>query len=186
MNALLVTISALLQDDHAAPAGGGLLSPSAGLMFWTLLIFIVLMVILSKYAFGPITAAVEAREKALEDAILAAKRDREEAMKLLEAQRQQIEGARNDAQRLIAEGRAAGEKLRAEMMEETRMQQQDLIERARRDIGAEKTRAIRELRAEAVELAIRGAERVIDKNLDDASNRQLVESFLTSLDKKAG
>ena len=180
--ALVLASPALAQEaGHDAPAG--LLDVNGGLMFWTLLIFIALMFILSKYAFGPITAAVEAREQALEEAILAAKRDREEASTLLEQQRQQIEAARADAQRLIAEGRSAGEKLRAEMLEETRQQQQEMLDRARREIGAERDRAISEIRAEAVDLAIAGASRVIEKNLDEASNRQLVEKFLGSLDK---
>jgi F-type H+-transporting ATPase subunit b len=186
MHAFLLTIATALQEEtasHAAEGGGGLLSPNAGLMFWTLAIFIVLMVLLSKYAFGPITAAVEAREKALEEAILGAKRDREEAAAMLQKQRDQIEAARNDAQRLIAEGRVAGEKLRNEMLEETRAQQQELLDRARREITAEKDRAIHELRTEAVDLAIAGASRVIEKNLDDRSNRQLIEGFLASLDK---
>ena len=181
--ALLLLASPLAAQDAGHDAPAGLLDMNGGLMFWTLLIFIALMVILSKYAFGPITAAVEERERALEEAILAAKRDREEASAMLEQQRQQIEGARNDAQRLIAEGRASGEKLRAEMLEETRQQQQELLDRARREIGAERDRAIQQLRAEAVDLAIAGASRVIEKDLDDASNRQLVEKFLVSLDK---
>ncbi len=180
---LMLPSSAMAQEaEHAARPG--LLDVNGGLMFWTLLIFIALMIILSKYAFGPITAAVEERERALEDAILAAKRDREEASALLAQQRQQIEASRNDAQRLIADGRASGEKLRADMLEETRQQQQELLDRARREIGAERDRAIHELRTEAVDLAIAGASRVIEKNLDDSSNRQLVEKFLGSLDRE--
>ena len=178
---LLFATPAIAQEAEHEPAG--LLDVNAGLMFWTLLIFVALMFILSKYAFGPITAAVEAREKALEDAINAAKLDREQAAKLLEEHRFQIEAARNDAQRLIADGRAAGEKLRAEMLAETGAQQQELLDRARREIKAEKDRAIAELRTEAVDLAIAGASRVIEKNLDDRSNRALIESFLGSLDK---
>ena len=180
--ALLSTSAPALAQEHEAPAG--LLDVNAGLMFWTLLIFLGLIFVLSRYAFGPITAAVEARERALEEAILAAKRDRDEAAALLEQQRQQIEAARNDAQRLIADGRASGEKLRADMLEETRQQQQELLDRARREIGAERDRAIHELRTEAVDLAIAGASRVIEKNLDDSSNRQLVEKFLGSLDRE--
>lgn len=180
---LLLAAPAVAQEaGHDAPAG--LLDVNGGLMFWTLLIFIALMFILSRYAFGPITAAVEARERALEEAIQAAKRDREEASAMLEQQRLQIEAARNDAQRLIADGRASGEKLRADMLEETRQQQQELLDRARREIGAERDRAIQELRTEAVDLAIAGASRVIEKNLDDTSNRQIVEKFLGSLDKE--
>ena len=87
----------------------------------------------------------------------------------------------SEAQKLIVEGRMLGEKLRAEMIEETRGQQQEMLERARREIEAEKTRAIFELRREAVELAIAGASKVIEKNLDDQSNRKIVESFLASI-----
>jgi F-type H+-transporting ATPase subunit b len=174
----------LLIQEHAAAAEeakGGLLSPHGGLMFWTLLIFLVVWVILSRYAFKPITAAVEAREKALEDAIAAAKADREEAAKILAEHRRQIEAARGDAQKLIAEGRAVGDKLRAEMVEETRAQQQEMLERARREIEGEKVRAIAELRREAVDLAIAGASKVIEKNLDDESNRRIVERFLATI-----
>ncbi|HJR67970.1 MAG TPA: F0F1 ATP synthase subunit B [Gemmatimonadaceae bacterium] len=161
----------------------GLLDPHAGLMFWTLLIFVALWLLLRKYAFPAIFAAVEAREKALEDAIAAAKRDREEATKLLEEHRRQIDAARADAQRLIAEGAKAGEKIRTEMIEEARHQQQEILDRARQEIGAERDRAIAELRREAVDLAIKGASKVIERNLDDETNRKIVEQFLGSLQK---
>ncbi|NUS96463.1 MAG: F0F1 ATP synthase subunit B [Gemmatimonadaceae bacterium] len=168
---------ALAQEE--AQSGGGLLDPHAGLMFWTLLIFIVLFFVLARFAFGPITRAVEAREQALQAAIDQAKHDREEAARILADHRMQLEGARGDAQRIIAEGRAVGEQLRAEMLEETRGQQQELLERARREIESEREKAIAQIRAEAVDLAIAGASKVIEKNLDDQTNRKLVESYLS-------
>jgi F-type H+-transporting ATPase subunit b len=176
----------LLQEHGAAAEGaeaakGGLLTPSGGLMFWTLVIFLILAFILSRYAFKPITAAVEAREKALEDAIAGAKADRDAAAQMLAEHRAQLEGARGEAQKLIVEARAVGEKVRSDMIEETRVQQQDMLERARREIESEKTKAIAELRREAVDLAIAGASKVIEKNLDDDSNRRIVESFLSSI-----
>jgi F-type H+-transporting ATPase subunit b len=177
----------LLIQEHAAAtegaeaAKGGLLSPSGGLMFWTLIIFLILFFVLSRYAFKPITAAVAAREKALEDAIAGAKADREAAAKLLAEHQAQLDAARGEAQKLIVEGRQVGEKVRAEMIEETRAQQQEMLERARREIESEKVKAIADLRREAVDLAIAGAGKVIEKNLDDASNRQIVESFLSSI-----
>jgi F-type H+-transporting ATPase subunit b len=175
----------LLIQEHAAEAAeapkGGLLSPSGGLMFWTLLIFLVLLFVLSRAAFKPMLAAVEAREKSLEEAIAHAKADREAAAKILAENQAQLDAARGEAQKLIAEGRAVGDKVRADMIEETRGQQQEMLERARREIESEKVRAIADLRREAVELAIAGASKVIEKNLDDASNRQIVESFLSSI-----
>lgn len=167
----------------AAEEGGkvNLLSPNGGLMFWTLLIFIVLLIVLSRFAFKPLVAAVEAREAALEAAINKAQQDREAASKLLAEQLAQLDAARAEAQKYIADGRATSEKLKASMLEETRAQQQEMIERAKRDIENEKQRAIGDLRREAVDLALAGASKLIAKNLDDAGNRKLVEDFLASI-----
>jgi F-type H+-transporting ATPase subunit b len=155
--------------------------PDTGLMVWTLIIFVILMFVLSRYAFGPITAAVEAREKALEDAIEGAKRDREAAAKLLQEHQEAIDAARGEAQKIIAEGRAVGEKMRSDMLEQTRKEQQDMLERARREIESEKDKAITQLRREAVDLALAGASKVIEQNLESQKNRQLVESYLASI-----
>lgn len=177
----LVTAAPLLAQEAEAHEPVNLLSPNTGLMFWTLLIFIVLLVILSRFAFKPLTAAVEAREAALEKAIEDAKRDREEAAKLLEEQRRALDAARADAQRVIAEARTTGEKLRNEMLEQTKHQQQEMLERARVEIENERRRAIADLRREAVDLALVGASKVIERNLDNETNRRLVESFLATV-----
>lgn len=179
MLSLLAALPAAAQEAHQAPPN--LLSPNTGLMFWTLVIFLILLVVLTRFAFKPITAAVEAREKALEDAMEAARRDREEAAALLAEHRQLVKQAHDDAQRFIAEGRVAGEKVRAEVVEQAHREQQQLLERARNEITSERDRAIAELRREAVNLAVLGAGKVIEKNLDNDSNRKLVEAFLASL-----
>ena len=182
----MLAILALIQEHPAAPAegGGGLMDLRFNVMFWTILIFGVLYWILKTQAFPAILKSVEDREKALSDAIEGAKRDREEAAKLLAEHKAQIEGARNEAQKLIADGRAVAEKMRADLLEKTRTDQQELLERARRDIGAERDKAIAELRREAVDLAIAGAGKVIEENLDNDKNRKLVEQFLSSLSSK--
>jgi len=174
----------LLQEavEHAGEVpSSGLLSPNGGVMVWTLVIFIVLLLVLSKYAFKPITKAVEEREKALADAIEAAQRDRDDANRLLQDQREQIAAARDEAQKIIADARAAAEQVRGKMIEQAHGETGELLGRARREIVAERDRAIADLRLEAIDLAIAGASRVIGKNLDDQSNRQLVQSFLASV-----
>ncbi|MEO6332005.1 MAG: F0F1 ATP synthase subunit B [Gemmatimonadaceae bacterium] len=177
----LFLLAAPAYASEAPAAKTDLMSPNTGLMFWTLVIFVALCIILAKYAFKPITAAVEAREAALREAIEAAKRDREEAATLLAQHRAKIEEARGEAQRFIAEARAAGEKVKSHMLEETKAQQQEMLDRARREIEAERDRAIAQLRREAVELAISGAEKVIERNLDSEANRKIVETFLASI-----
>ena len=67
------------------------------------------------------------------------------------------------------------------MLEQTRREQQELLDRARREIDAEKERAIAQLRREAVDLAIAGASKVIEQNLDSQKNRQLIDNYLSAL-----
>jgi F-type H+-transporting ATPase subunit b len=150
-------------------------------MLYVLVIFLIFAWILKRYFMAPIIGAVEKREKALEEAIEGAKRDREAAAALLAEQQSQIEGARAEAQRLIADGRATAEKLRHELAVQGRKEQQEAIERARNEIQREKDRAVADIRREAVDLAIAGASRVIEQNLDSAANRSLVETYLGSL-----
>ena len=178
---LLLASNGAAAAAQEAPGGGGLMSLQVNLMFWTLLIFVILYFILSRYAFGPITAAVEKREKALEEAIEAAKRDRDAAAKLLAEHQAAIDAARGEAQKLIAEGRAVAEKMRTDLLETTRREQADMLERARREIDSEKQKAIAQLRRDAVDLALAGASRVIEQNLESQKNRQLVESYLSSI-----
>jgi len=173
--------SLLAQEASGEQGGGGLMSVRINLMFWTLLIFVILYLLLRWKAFPAILGAVEQREKALQDAIDAAKRDREEAQRLLQEHQRQIDAARGEAQKLIADGRAVAEKMRTDLIEQTRQEQQTMLERARHEIETEKERAIAQLRREAVNLAIAGASKVIEQNLDNTKNRQLVEGFLSSL-----
>ena len=174
----LLAAPALAQEE--APKAN-LLAPNLGLMAWTLIIFVLLAIILSKFAFGPITAAVRARELALEEAIDSAKRDREEAAKLLAEHRAALDASRAEAQKIIVDARAAAERVRSELVEQAHGEQANMLVRARQEIESEKSKAIAQLRREAVDLAIAGAGKVIDRNLDQAANRQLVESFLASV-----
>ncbi len=171
----------LLQAGTEKAARPGMLTPNGGLMIWTLLIFIVLMAILTRYAFRPITAAVERREHALEAALEQATRDRDEAAARLAEQRALVERAHGDAARVVAEARTAAERVRADLMAQAHTDQQQLLQRAREEIDGERRRAIADLRREAVDLAILGAGKVIDRNLDDAANRVLVEAFLAGI-----
>lgn len=179
---LTITATPALASETEGPVN--LLDPKVGLMFWTLVIFGLLFTVLAKFAFKPLFAAVEAREKALEDAIDGAKRDRAAAEEALAAQRAQLEAARTEAQQIIADSRATAEKMRNDLLAQTKQQQEEMIEQARRAIDGEKASAIAELRKEAIDLAIAGASRVIEQNLDSQSNRKIVESFLASLDGK--
>jgi len=170
---------------QAAEAAQGpapqVLTLRGGLMIWTLLIFLTLLFVLSRYAFKPITAAVERRERALEEALEQARRDREEAAKQLAEQRAAMDKAHAEAMHVVTEAREAAERVRRDMLEQAKVQVRELLDRARHEIDGERRQAIADLRREAIDLAILGAEKVIEKNLDEPSNRALVEQFLATL-----
>ncbi len=181
---VLLTPATAFASEAAEGGKVNLLSPHTGLMFWTILIFVAVMLVLNKFAWGPILEGVRGREKALTDAIAAAAADRDAAARLLAEHKAAIEAARTEAQRYIAEGRATAESMRGEMLEQTRQQQAELLERARKEIESEKSKAIDELRREAVDLALAGAGKLIGQKLDGSADRALVEQYLATLGTK--
>jgi F-type H+-transporting ATPase subunit b len=167
-------------QDHAPAAqehASGPLTVEGGLMIWTILVFAALMLILGKFAWPAILGAVEAREQALERQLAEAARDREQAAALLADAKAQAHG-------IIAEGRTVAEKERALAVEKTKQEQDDLLARARREIGAERDKAVADLRREAVDLSLAAASKLVEKRLDSDTDRKLVVDFLASLDDK--
>jgi F-type H+-transporting ATPase subunit b len=166
--------------------GGGLFDINAGLSVWTLIVFFGLLLILSKYAWGPILSAVEAREKGIQASLDEAAARNEAAAGLLEQHRQQLADARRQANELIAEGKAAGDRVRKDIEEKARSEGQAIVERARAEIERERDAALEMLRKESVDLALAAASRLMGENLDQAKDREFVERYLDELSETRG
>ena len=179
LSASLATALPLAAQETEAPRG--LLTPSGGLMIWTLVIFAFTFGVLWWKAYPKILEAVVAREKTLSDAIAAAKKDREEAAALLAEHQKALDATRDEVQKLMTDARATAERVRSDIVDQAHKEQQSILERARAEISAEKERAMAELRKVTVDLAIRAAGKVIERNLDVETNRAVVESFLASI-----
>ncbi|HEX8360704.1 MAG TPA: F0F1 ATP synthase subunit B [Longimicrobium sp.] len=179
-----IALSALLLLGSAAPlvaAEGetpGLLSPNIGLTFWTIVVFLIVLAVLSKFAFPKILGAVEAREAHLRELAAGAERDRAEAAALVAENQRILDETRARVQEAINESRTSAERIRADMLAETRREQEAMIERARRDIQAERESALEAVRREAVDVSMRAAERLVRRNLDAEDNRRLVREYL--------
>jgi F-type H+-transporting ATPase subunit b len=170
-----------IQEPHAAP---GPLTVEFGLMFWTVVVFILLLLILKRFAYPALLGAVEARERALQQQLDEAERDRAESAALLAEHKKLLAEARGQAHGLLVEARTIAEKERALAMEKTLQEQQQLLERARRDIADERDRAITELRREAVELSLAAASKLIGERLTSETDRKLVQEYLAGLDAR--
>jgi F-type H+-transporting ATPase subunit b len=162
-----------------------LVSPNIGLMIWTLLAFVLAMLVLRKYAWPAITEALDKRQRAIEESIEVAERTRAEAQELLQEYRERLREARAQADEIVARARKAGEVHERETLEKARVQREELMEQTRRDIDAETRRAIQEIRNEVADLTVRATEKVTRKSLDEADQRRLVEEALNELDFSA-
>jgi F-type H+-transporting ATPase subunit b len=156
-------------------------SVNLGLSIWTTLIFISLLGILWKFAWGPILGAVQAREDGIQGTLDQAATERMEAAKLLAEHREQMADARRQAQQMIAEGKEAGERVRQGIEEKARVEGEAMIERARESIQREKESALDELRKEAVDLALAAAARLVQASLDEKKDRELVIGYIDEL-----
>jgi F-type H+-transporting ATPase subunit b len=175
-------IAVLVMAAPASAQEGGLLTPSTGLMFWTIVTFLIVLIVLWKAALPPILGAVEAREQQIRDLIEAAAKDRQDAQVALEQQNKVLEDTRTRVQEMVAEGRTAGERVREDIIAEARRQSEELLARARRDVRQELNHALEELKVEAVEIAIAAASKLVERNLDQEDNRRLVREYLADLD----
>ena len=176
--ALAATPAARAQEEHAASP----LTVEFGLMFWTLVVFVLLLVILKKFAWPAILGAVEAREAALEQQIADAERSRAEAAKLLEEHTRLVAEAKAQAHGIVLDARQLSERERAVALEKAKQEQEELLARARREIAAERDRAIADLRREAVDLSLAAASKLVGQRLGDDADRKIVLDYLATLD----
>jgi F-type H+-transporting ATPase subunit b len=177
---ILATAAPLLaQGEHEG--GGGLLSINTGLSAWTIIIFLIVLAILSKFAFPRILGAVEAREKHLEELAAAAERDRAEAASLVEEHRQLVEDTRGKVQEALGEARNTAERMRAELMDQARREHDELLARGRAEVSNERAEMLEQVRRDAAEVAMRAAERLVRRSLDGDDNRRLVQEYLAQV-----
>jgi F-type H+-transporting ATPase subunit b len=171
----------------ATEEGGGnfLVTPGVGLMIWTLIAFGVTLWVLGKFVFPRVQAALDKRQRAIEEAIEESERARAEAGTLLEEYRERLREARTQSEEIVVRARKAAEEHERESLEAARQRREELLEQTRRDIEAETRRAIQEIRNEVADLTVLATEKVTRKALDEADQRRLVEEALGELDFSA-
>jgi F-type H+-transporting ATPase subunit b len=159
-----------------------LVSPSVGLMIWLLLAFFVTLFILRKYAFPQIGAALDRRQRAIEESIDAADRTRKEADELLAEYRQRLTDARAQADEIVEKAERAGDVAEREALDAAKAKREELLEQTKRDIESETRRAIQEIRREVADLTVAATEKVTRKTLSGEDQKRLVEEALSELD----
>ena len=160
-----------------------MLTPNPGLILWTFITFILLLVILRKFAWKPLLEALQRREEHVRNSIDRAEQAKQEAERLLEENRKQLAHAEEQAHRILGEGRALGEKLKSEIVEKANQQSRKMIDQAKLEIERDKDAALAQLRGEVANLAIKAAEKILDETLDENKHRKIVDTYLRELPK---
>jgi F-type H+-transporting ATPase subunit b len=177
--------AAVVTAPLASSSGSFLVKPAVGLMVWTLLLFVISMIVLARLAFPRITEALDRRQRAIEDSIDAAERTRHEADELLAEYRERLREARDQAEQIVQRARQTAEVHEREAQADATARREQMMEQTRRDIEAETRRAIDEIRREVADLTVMATEKVTRKALDEADQRRLVEDALRELDFSA-
>lgn len=155
--------------------------PTLGVVIWSWIVFLLLLALLIKWVFPPIMQATADREAKINKDLDEAERLRSESAAALEEQKELLASARGEAQAIITEARQAADRERIAAVEKTREEQDELLQRAKREIEAERERAVADLRRGAVDLAITAAGKVVGARLDAGADRKIVEDYIASI-----
>lgn len=163
----------------------GFVTPDYGTIFWMVISFGIVMVILKKFAWGPILKALKDREVSISDALHMAEKARMEVAGLKASNDQIMVEARKEKDLILKEAREIKDKIIAEAKMQASTETQKGIEMARQQIQAEKTAAINDIKNQVAELSVMIAEKVIRRQLDNPKDQKiLVEDLLKDLNLK--
>lgn len=144
----------------------------------TLVVFIVLMLLLKKFAWGPLMGIMQQREEQVAGDLDAAEKSRQETKQLLEEQRSLLKEARVEAQAIVENAKKQADLQKEEIVSAARNEAVRLQESAKRDIETEKEKAIAAVREEVVSLSVLAASKVLNKEVSEEDNRSLIEETI--------
>jgi len=149
-----------------------------GTMLFQLIAFIVLMLLVSRFALRPMLATMKKRQDHIEGQIQAAEESRKQAEKLLEEQKAALEKARQEAKEMLERAKAQKEREAEEIIKKAQERAERMIQEATTEIQREKEKAIAGLRDEVGTLSVQLASKLLEKELDAKGQSKLVESYL--------
>jgi F-type H+-transporting ATPase subunit b len=152
-----------------------------GLMVWTVATFVVLLFVLSKFAWKPLLKYLQDREENIRQALDQAEKARAAAAELLRQNEVNLARAEEEYRKIIREGKAFADKLKDDIMTKANSQAQRQIQQAREEIQRDVDVARQQLRSEIADLAVQAAGKILDETLDSQKHKKIVDNFLNQL-----
>jgi F-type H+-transporting ATPase subunit b len=155
-----------------------LVQTDPGLFIWTIVTFLVLLALLAKFAWRPLLEALDTRQNAIRKSLDDAQQARQELERLNAESTQIIARSRQEADAIITQSRADGDRLREEIRQKARAEADLIVRNAERQIQLETSRALEQIRHEAVDLSVMIASKIIQRNLTREDNERLIDEAL--------
>jgi F-type H+-transporting ATPase subunit b len=155
--------------------------PKLGEIWPTIIAFIILFVILWRFAFPPIVGMLEKRTDTIRESLEKAEQTRIDAEKLLEEYKAQIAEARQESGRIVEQGRQVAESMKDEIVAKARTEAEDIVAKAKESIEAEKRAAMADLQKQVADLTVDVAGKVIGKTLSREDHLALVQQTLAEV-----
>jgi len=163
--------------------GGGLMDVNPGLMIWTVITFIVLLIILKKVAWKPILTALDKRENDIKESLAQAEKAKDDAKKILEENQANLAKAEEESRKIIEQSRAFAETLKEQLMRESKEQAKKIVDDSSSEIQRNKDAAFEELKGQIAEIAVSAAEKIIRESLDAQKSKQVIDKYLNDVTK---
>ena len=174
----------MLSNLTALPLlAGGLTDINLMLTVFTLILFTLFVIILSKFAWGPLLSAIDEREKSIRDAIEGSRKQNAEAAAILAQHKELVRQIGAEREQIIKSATKDAEDFRVDLMAKARSDGEDIVRRAKVQIERESALALAQLREEVADLAIMGASKIVASSMTPEAQKKLVAEFVGSLPK---
>lgn len=159
-----------------------LVQPDPGLYIWTILTFLVLVGLLAKFAWRPLLEALESRQASIRKSLDDARAAKQELERLNAESAKILAAARTEAEAIISRTRSDAARFGEELKQKARTDAAGIVDNANRQIELEKSRALQQIRQEAVDISIAIASKILQKNVSKEDNERLIEDTFRQLE----
>ncbi|MDP1808265.1 MAG: F0F1 ATP synthase subunit B [Actinomycetota bacterium] len=158
-----------------------ILKVEEGLIIWEIIAFFGLLLILRRFAWGPLLGILKEREDNIRESVEKAEQTRVEAARLMGDYKKQLTKARAEAQQIIEQGRKFGDTMKDEIVAKARQEAEQVTTKATEEIAREKDAAVAELQSKVADLTIEAAARVVNKSFDKQAHEKLIDQYLSEV-----
>jgi F-type H+-transporting ATPase subunit b len=161
-----------------------LVRPDPGLFIWTIVVFLLLVTMLRKFAWRPLLQALEARQETIRKSLDDADKAKQELQRLQQESAQIVREARVEAESIISRSRSDAERLKEEIRQKARADAESIVRTAERQIQLETQQALRQIRNEAADMSVAIASKLIQRNLSKEDNQRLIDDALRQIETR--